>query len=74
MELMPGAVALSRSMPFRRLEDRIRELSAKAVAVRDAELDQVLLDLKANLHEHTERLRKLAARKLGKAQVNSRCG
>ena len=64
MEPMPGAVALSGSMPFRRLEDRIRELSAKAVAAQDGELLQVLLDLKANLHEHAERLRKLAARKL----------
>jgi hypothetical protein len=51
-------------MPSRRLEDRIHELCAKALIVRASELDVTLSALKAALHEHTERLRKLAARKL----------
>ena len=45
----------------RRLEDRIRSLCAKAVAVGSGELNPILSDLKAALHEHTERLRTMAA-------------
>jgi hypothetical protein len=40
------------------LEDRIRELCAKAVAADDArELECILTELKLALREHTERLR-----------------
>ena len=45
----------------RRLEDRIRSLCAKAVAAGSSELNPILSDLKAALHEHTERLRTMAA-------------
>jgi hypothetical protein len=45
----------------RRLEDRVRSLCAKAVAAGSVELTPILLDLQAALHEHTERLRTMAA-------------
>ena len=51
-------------MPSRRLEDRIRELCAKAVAAKDGDLDPTLAELREALHEHNVRLRKLAAAKL----------
>lgn len=52
-------------MPRRRLEDRIQDLVAEAIAThREEDLDKVVLQLRAALHEHTLRLRKLAASKL----------
>jgi hypothetical protein len=43
---------------LRRLDDRIRELCAKAVKNQDpAELHKVLEQLRAALREHTQRLR-----------------
>ncbi len=46
----------------RRLEDRIRRLCTQAVATTDlSELSQILEQLTAALHDHIERLRKLAA-------------
>ena len=41
------------------MEERIRELCGKAIAVVDdpEELESVLAELKLALHEHTERLR-----------------
>jgi uncharacterized coiled-coil protein SlyX len=46
-----------------RLEDRIKELGAKAIELPDSstELNDTLKELKAALGEHTRRLRKLAA-------------
>jgi hypothetical protein len=45
---------------LRRLEDRIRNLCAKAVVSEDTpELQEVLEQLRAALHEHNVRLRKL---------------
>lgn len=49
---------------LRRLEDRIRELCAKALMASGPELASVLEDLKSALHEHTERLRQVAVLKL----------
>jgi hypothetical protein len=46
------------AMPFRRLEDRIRDLCVKAVASETEEFKLVLEQLNAALHEHTQRLRK----------------
>jgi hypothetical protein len=60
-------------MPSRRLEDRIRELCAKAVAAPESDLEPVIGELKVALHEHTERLRKLAALKLART-INGRSG
>jgi hypothetical protein len=48
----------------RRLEDRIRELCAKALTAHDSELDVVFPALQLALHQHSDRLRKLAADKL----------
>jgi hypothetical protein len=46
----------------RRLEDRIQKLCARAVDTTDlTELSQVLEQLTAALHDHIERLRRLAA-------------
>lgn len=49
---------------LRRLEDRIRELCARALIARGRELGAVVEDLKSALHEHTERLRQVAVAKL----------
>jgi len=52
-------------VPSRRLEDRIRELCTKAVAAPgSADFNEVMQQLRAALHEHANRLRQLAARKL----------
>jgi hypothetical protein len=51
-------------MPLRRLEDRIRDLCAKAIAARDNDANSAISDLKSALREHNARLRKLAAAKL----------
>ena len=58
-----SAVALCR-VPFPRLDERIRELCAKAVTVPEAELEAILRELNSALREHTMQLRKLAATKL----------
>lgn len=44
----------------RRLQDRIRDLCFKAVAAQDTELEKILGELRKALHEHAERLRKMA--------------
>jgi GTP cyclohydrolase FolE2 len=51
-------------MPGRRLEDRIRELCAKAATASDADTVQVLRELREALHQHARHLRALAAEKL----------
>ncbi len=49
---------------LRRLEDRIRELCRITLAASEDELEPIILELKAALHEHSQRLRKMAAIKL----------
>ena len=51
-------------MPSRRLEDRIRELCAKAATASDDETIDVLQELRRALHEHARHLRAMAAEKL----------
>jgi len=51
-------------VPSRRLEDKIRQLCAQAIAAPPSEFDPAIAELKLALHEHTERLRQLAASKL----------
>jgi hypothetical protein len=51
-------------VPSRRLEDRIHELCARSLIAQDSELVAIFSALRAALHEHTEQLRNLAARKL----------
>jgi hypothetical protein len=49
----------------RRLEDKIKALAEHAVTVQDPEeLGDVIEELRGALHEHTQRLRKLAAQQL----------
>jgi hypothetical protein len=48
-------------MSSRRLDDRIRELSAKAIIAEDSDLDATFTRLQSSLQEHTKRLRKMAA-------------
>jgi hypothetical protein len=47
-----------------RIEDRIRELCAKAQAAPEGEMNPVLRELQTALHEHTEYLRQLATKAL----------
>jgi hypothetical protein len=49
------------SMPSRRLDDQIRRLSDQAVGASSNELDEILPNLLAAIHEKLERLRGLAA-------------
>jgi hypothetical protein len=66
----PFVRLLNASMPARRLDDRIRELSAKVVQdsksgdTGSGEVEKTFRDLKAALREKIERLRSLAVRKL----------
>lgn len=46
------------------LEDRIRELCQKAIAVDTENFDAVLAELQAALSEHAEGMRKMAREKL----------
>ena len=48
-------------MPSRRLEDRIRDLCAKAATASDDETLEVLQGLRRALHEHARQLRAMAA-------------
>jgi hypothetical protein len=52
------------SMPSRRLEDRIRDLCREALTSKGADFESVLGDLRASLHEHSERLRQIMALRL----------
>ena len=51
-------------MPFRRLDDRIRELCRHVVEANDDEFTNVLSELRCAMHEHIERLRKMAIQQL----------
>jgi hypothetical protein len=55
----------------RRLEDRIRELCAKTLVAGGSELEPIFVDLKRNLHAHTERLRNMAGMKLVRREDGS---
>ena len=51
-------------MTPRELEDRIRDLCARASHADEAEIRNVLQELRAALQKHTQLLRKMAAEKL----------
>jgi hypothetical protein len=51
-------------VPFQHLDERIRELCAKAVMAPEGELESILKELNSTLREHAIQLRKLAASKL----------
>jgi hypothetical protein len=48
------------------LDEEIRELCAKAITAEDGELKVVLSELKSALREHSEFLRKMAAKTLNR--------
>ena len=60
------------SVPSRRLEDRIRELCARAVTATGAELEPLISELQSALREHNSRLRTLAAAKLANLPLRFR--
>ena len=55
-------------VPSRRLEDRIRDLCARAVAPNTTNFTDTLAELRSALHEHVEQLRKLARQQLALAK------
>jgi hypothetical protein len=55
-------------VPSRRLEDRIRELCAQAIAPDTTNFTDTLAELRSVLHEHVEQLRKLARQQLAVAK------
>jgi hypothetical protein len=59
-------------MPSRRLDDRIRELCGKALVARNSELEEIFLDLQSALHEHNEKLRKMAVQQFTDAKRQQR--
>ena len=63
---MEWALGLQDAAPVTapRLEDRIRTLCVDVIAAEDDHLEPSLSELKAALHQHTERLRKVAAARL----------
>jgi len=57
---------MNRPVPHR-LHKRIEDLTDKVVATEDpADLDHLIPQLQETLHEHSKRLRQLAANKLAK--------
>jgi hypothetical protein len=54
----------------RRLEDRIRELCAQAIAANNRDLEAVIEDLKSALHQRAERLRQAEVLNLAKGSNN----
>jgi hypothetical protein len=57
--MLPSHIRLF-PMPHRRLDDHIRRLSAEAIDASSSELDHILPQLLAAIHEKMERLRDLA--------------
>jgi hypothetical protein len=56
-----------------RLDDRIKELCAKAVATpASPELEEILQQLQDALHEHTERIRKMLSHYPNRPERRSR--
>jgi hypothetical protein len=52
-------------LEMRRLEDRIRELCTRAIDTAEhAQFNEVIEEIREALHEHANRLRKLAATKI----------
>lgn len=61
-------------MPARRLDDRIRHLSTQIMGANDGEVEAILQELLAAIHEKLERLRARAAHRflLGKPSQERR--
>lgn len=58
-------------MPSRLLDNRIRELCAKAVAADTVNFAEVLADLRSALHEHAQEMRKLARKEIARGKAYS---
>ena len=56
-------------MSLQELNDRIRDLCAKAVEAEQHELEPLFEELKSALREHIDQLRELAAAKLARKQA-----
>jgi hypothetical protein len=56
-------VEISR-VPYRRPEDRIRDLCSKAIVSDDSEFASVVSELRSAMHDHIEKIRTLAVRQL----------
>ena len=56
------------SVPQRRIDDRLRKLSAKALAASDKERESILQELLELVHRKGERLKRRAARLLLKGE------
>jgi len=54
------------NVPFRRLDDRIRELCSALTSAKEYELLPLISELKSALRQRTETVRKLAAAKLAR--------
>lgn len=60
-------------MPFRQLDDRIRELCRRAVAADDAQFTSVLAELRGAMREHIQHMRRMAIQQLaGEKERRSR--
>lgn len=59
------------SLPLRRVDDRIRDLCAKAVDADSGELNFILPQLRAAVHQAIERLRLRAAAVMSGREVPS---
>ena len=53
-------------VPSRRLDNRIRELCAKATATDTVNVAEVLSELQSSLHEHAQEMRKLASQEIAR--------
>lgn len=53
-------------MPSRLLDNRIRELCAKAIAADAVSVAQVLADLRSALHEHAQEMRNWARQEIAR--------
>ena len=51
-------------MPFRPLDDRIRELCHRAVVADDVEFASVLAELRGAMREHIQHMRRMAIQQL----------
>ena len=61
-------------VPSRRLNDRIRQLCREAAAADDTNFAGVLSELRSALHEHTQRLRKMAVQQLAEEKERRTLG
>jgi len=52
-------------VPSRRMEDKIRNLCARAVAAGDNDFQEAISELQSALHEHAQELRKTLIEQLG---------